>query len=658
MAKKRNRSPNDIDLTTFAWVTAGENPDKGMPGCGGCHPGGGGLEVDRDGRRYDRRAAGDSSLAASLDGDYYQSRWDRTGVIEADCFICHLPGYNYKERLRQLSRQNFQWAVVPASGIGSVTGSVKENRTPAITYNKRLFNEDGRLVIDLCSEPASENCIFCHGKADLLKRGFSWNDWENHDVHNMHGIDCVCCHQGDLDHNLTKGNENLSTVRDDLDNTMLTCRECHFKGYIGAPLPEHMKIRPNHLEKLRCEACHIPRLNRAAAQGLCVSSGKVITYPKEGAAKLGQAQSWKPDFYKGEDGRLAPVNRFEANLYTNLESDGIYYPLFAREIGAAYARIEHTAPADTGSAPLVKTPEQIRSMLAALATELGAGGRFDQVRPAYHLHGRRYFLDANGTLASERDHTWVADEKGFSISHNVAPTRMALGANGCDDCHANSAHMFESWIAGSPGMTDGGPTQAAVAGPRHNSLEAYLNELHEHNHLKWVVVPAAFVIIFLGTVILSGERISDALKRGRGLATLAGLVNPLRRGALGLLALTGYLFFYNNLPLLEMLFQSMDVAVRFHIAAGLVFVVFSLPEVTGLYRGISRLRRLEAALIVMLLLSGVLICCRERFGFEMRYGLAVVHASSAVSFLSLRIAHWYRKTRVRASHFRKSSSAV
>ena len=366
MAKKTNTSPGQIDLTTFAWVNAGENVEKGTPGCGGCHPGGGGLEFDRDGLRYDRRAAGDPSLVATLDGDYYQSRWTETGVIEADCFICHLPGYNYKARLRQLNRQNFQWAVIAASGIGRVSGSVRLNQTPTITYNRRLFNEDGQIVVDLSSMPASENCVFCHGKADLLKRGFSWNDWDNHDVHNMHGVDCVCCHQGNLDHNLTKGDENLSTVRDDLDDTMLTCRECHVKGYIGAPLPVHKKIRPNHLDKLSCQACHIPSVKRAAAEGLCVSSGKVITYPKGDARALGEAQTWKPDYHKDEDGRLEPVNRFQANLYTNQDDDGIHYPLFAREMGAAYARVNRRLQADHDSAPLVRTPGQIRIMLAAL----------------------------------------------------------------------------------------------------------------------------------------------------------------------------------------------------------------------------------------------------------------------------------------------------
>lgn len=33
-----------------------------------------------------------------LYGDYYQSHWEKSGVLEADCLICHLKGYNWKNR--------------------------------------------------------------------------------------------------------------------------------------------------------------------------------------------------------------------------------------------------------------------------------------------------------------------------------------------------------------------------------------------------------------------------------------------------------------------------------------------------------------------------------------------------------------------------------
>lgn len=51
MAKKNNKNPDEIDLTTFAFAAAGDPKMPGVPGCGGCHPGGGGMEFDRDGAK-------------------------------------------------------------------------------------------------------------------------------------------------------------------------------------------------------------------------------------------------------------------------------------------------------------------------------------------------------------------------------------------------------------------------------------------------------------------------------------------------------------------------------------------------------------------------------------------------------------------------------
>ena len=121
MAKKHNDNPDQIDLTSFAFVGAGD-PKDGLPGCGGCHPGRRRHGVG-PGRQALRPAPqGGTQLAQTLDGDYFKSKWDKTGVVEADCFICHLPGYNFKERNKQLKKLNYKWATVAASGIGQVTG--------------------------------------------------------------------------------------------------------------------------------------------------------------------------------------------------------------------------------------------------------------------------------------------------------------------------------------------------------------------------------------------------------------------------------------------------------------------------------------------------------------------------------------------------------
>jgi len=81
-------------MTSFEFMTAT---------CGHCHPGGGPLEQNREGKRYDTwmrdpasgRVAGGEN---GLDGDYYKARWSETGVIEADCLLCHMPKYDLTKR--------------------------------------------------------------------------------------------------------------------------------------------------------------------------------------------------------------------------------------------------------------------------------------------------------------------------------------------------------------------------------------------------------------------------------------------------------------------------------------------------------------------------------------------------------------------------------
>lgn len=101
LAKKSNASPGD-----FA--------DYGSAGiikrCTTCHAGGGWMEKDRKGRRYDET---DPATVTELDGDYFNrgtdeynnpadisvvSQWDwrKSGVVENDCLLCHLDLTRFK----------------------------------------------------------------------------------------------------------------------------------------------------------------------------------------------------------------------------------------------------------------------------------------------------------------------------------------------------------------------------------------------------------------------------------------------------------------------------------------------------------------------------------------------------------------------------------
>jgi len=262
LADKENEQAAMVDMTSFDFVVS----------CGVCHPGGGSLELDRKGLRYDKVMADENKGFSpgglnDLDGDYHKAKWSESGVIEADCNICHLPEYNNSERKKQIQSMNFKWAATAGSGFGKVTGSVLNNEEVILAYNKENFNPDGTLEPHLVKEPRNEACLWCHAKPGWKKRGANFR--ARTDVHLNAGLKCVDCHvagmsadndliRGKEVHQFGKGDDPGGHVRDDLDNTMRTCSDCHNNGTLGAPSAKHAWLPPLHLEKIACQTCHIP----------------------------------------------------------------------------------------------------------------------------------------------------------------------------------------------------------------------------------------------------------------------------------------------------------------------------------------------------------------------------------------------------------------
>jgi hypothetical protein len=111
LSPKVNSSATEMDMTSFTFITNG---------CGTCHPGGGSMEFDRAGKRYDKfmdEAGYTAGGTNNFDGDYYKAFWNRSGVAEADCNLCHLPEYDYKGRNAHLLKWNFKWMATAGSGL-------------------------------------------------------------------------------------------------------------------------------------------------------------------------------------------------------------------------------------------------------------------------------------------------------------------------------------------------------------------------------------------------------------------------------------------------------------------------------------------------------------------------------------------------------------
>ncbi|KPJ88353.1 MAG: hypothetical protein AMS18_13420 [Gemmatimonas sp. SG8_17] len=582
LAKKENSHPDEIDLTVYDFVGF-SSPGGGEPPCGACHPGGGGLEYDRDGNRYDEHLAANPGLAETPDGDYYQSNWDESGVVEADCLVCHLEGYSFESRIRQLANGNYRWAVVAGSQIGTVRGVVRRGETPSVAYQTRLFNLDGSLTLDMSWPPPDDNCVNCHGRSDVKKRGFSWNDIFNSDIHNQQGISCAACHPAGLDHQIAKAYEPAFTAAPELDGTMQGCAACHSNGYLGAPVPEHVSIRPSHLEKIACESCHIPELGRAAALGHETETGRLTFHVRpDDAEEQGARGIWKPDYTRRTDGIIYPINHVLTGWWGNRDADGLIYPLFLREHAAAWRVYASEIEDDDGDGENeVNRDDEIIAGLQAFVGTLEGNERFERVKPVLVRDETAYELTPDGSLQTsslEGTPLQGATFVDFSINHNTAPTRMALGANGCADCHVKEAHFFNGQRTVALHGPDGGPV--TVSNGMFfgcNPIAFAINSFHQRI-ISPYVGPIIIFVVFLIVLHYHGygpKRITfgpfsreiqrfNLVERGIHLFRLVAFV---------VLAITGLIMAFNLYLWQQLLFGSARNLLDFHIWSGIVFIL-------------------------------------------------------------------------------------
>ena len=230
LAKKKNATADD-----FA--------DQGSAGlvkrCVGCHTGGGWMEKDRHGTRYDET---NPASITELDGDYFNrgtdsnnnkadvnvvSRWDwnKSGVVEADCMLCHTDfnamqkfdpklgandgsdgtdsAYDHFKDLRNnvlvkngnyfryaatgimeflnlshpdsnvndMSMLTFEREIKADSSDPDYSLTLDADELPIINWNTNAFDENRKALIPMLRFPANDNCMLCH-RTSNSRRGF------------------------------------------------------------------------------------------------------------------------------------------------------------------------------------------------------------------------------------------------------------------------------------------------------------------------------------------------------------------------------------------------------------------------------------------------------------------------------------------------------
>jgi hypothetical protein len=470
LAKKANQNSSEIDKSSFFIVQ----------NCGSCHPGGGFGEYDRKGNLYYNEETKKFGYELSgndpiLDGDYtplsmgdlnYGAPWDRSGVSEADCLICHLKGYQWKERGATLRGGFFKYG--PTVGAGwttvefheEVSGNPKVNEVN-VDYSKKEVADFENLHLQIVRRPPDENCWFCHAISDGKKRGRQWSP--ETDVHKAKELDCVSCHPSDKEHNFAKGNTIQETVRDDLDNTMYSCDDCHYKGKDKkAPKYKH-PFSPRHMKRIACQTCHIPYQSTSADLVYDLSTGSTIIYdtskflssdpldPKKLIPEVGP-NAWYPAIREFK-GKIVPAKPLIVIYWGDLdEMTHVVKPIFLWKIRELK---KPPLEDDNGDGiPEINSLDEIKTFLNTLK-EKNKFGKPVASHPVLIKGGFLYQLDQEGEV--EKIKHEQAEAHDFSLSHNIISGPSVIGSRGCKDCHSKNSSFFLRKILIDPYDEKGSP---------------------------------------------------------------------------------------------------------------------------------------------------------------------------------------------------------
>ncbi len=425
---------------------------------GAYHVGGGRMELDSDGNRYDAHLAANPTLRTVTEpkasSEYFQARWDQSGILENDCLACHaLGGFDHVERAGQIASMNLKWAATVGAGFGAVEGKTSslplpspdakpdEKAEPAIKvrYDPAIFTPEGKVHLEI-GKPPDASCLFCHRRPAKGQAG--WTDCLDADVHSKAGLKCVDCHRTGADHVMAGDRK---ATRKEFDS--LTCNGCHTTGRAGAPVPVHKGLPRLHLVDLTCETCHAgprPRVVPLAFERPTDPTWGVLLSSRKASGPAFYA----PVYTEPEGGAIRLVARLLPNYYANRRADKSLVPLDPTYVSSRFRRAaEAIKDDDSDGAPEVNTEAEIKAMLGALKKK--------DTNPAYIAGGRVYELDDKGELKSEA--TPLGDPLDIPMAHNVRPSPQALGAQGCTECHSTGSPLFRSLALTSALGADGKP---------------------------------------------------------------------------------------------------------------------------------------------------------------------------------------------------------
>ncbi|NOZ52823.1 MAG: cytochrome C [Gammaproteobacteria bacterium] len=304
LAKKNNASEDD-----FA--------DRGSAGlikrCIGCHTGGGWMEKDRNGKKYSDT---DPTTITRLDGDYFNrgtdennqdtdvnvvARWDwnKSGVVEADCMLCHTDfsalkkfdaklgaddgsdgtdsAYDQFRNLRgdmlvkeggyfrfaasaileflnlkhpdgsvdEMSLLTFEREIEPSAGGHGDSGgpdytlTLGEDELPVINWNSAAFDSNGKALIPMLRFPGNDNCMLCHRTSNSRRGFYGFGEVASATYEDSDDGPIVEDYKDDVHKGKTWTEPNGET------RSIENCNVCHSRNYFKEPF-ENVDLNADH----------------------------------------------------------------------------------------------------------------------------------------------------------------------------------------------------------------------------------------------------------------------------------------------------------------------------------------------------------------------------------------------------------------------------
>ena len=314
------KGDEQLDLSTAEWLAM--NGDHIV--------GGGPATTSRDGFNLADldadRGDPETSIFNAATGEVELWNWDESGVIEMNCFLCHMDAPNYTARADAIRFGQFGLAnTVTMSGTGLVSKTAN-----GFEWNKLAFQENGEIKEEFVfiKDPTNSNCAACHGEVhtsddpvtisayDLSNpqtattgqvisaqkisdsgMNISGKDELNRswDVHAERQLQCTDCHYAlnnpahadetqkaepdhllydprvleiseylqKPDHNFARGQSAQFNVAPEYKGTMRRCENCHDASQGHADWLPYIET---HMEAVACETCHIPQMYAPAIQ--------------------------------------------------------------------------------------------------------------------------------------------------------------------------------------------------------------------------------------------------------------------------------------------------------------------------------------------------------------------------------------------------------